>query len=283
MLRYPVGRLSRLAAYAAVTVALLGGTQALAEEFACIAPATKSTVYRIVGGKAANPRDWPFIVGLFVNDTGPFCGGSLISPQWVLTASHCISAVSERQNQLNVRRVGSDLRASGDRTRVIKAITHPNYKNPESGSDVALLKLERPINTNGYAILASAQTEGTFGQPSTCVRTAGWGATREGGNVSRTLQEVDVPIVSNQNCRQMKGSEFNPDAHLCAGYPQGSMDSCQGDSGGPLVVPDAAPTGFLLIGVVSFGDGCARPRSPGVYSRVSTYRDWIFSTIDANK
>lgn len=272
--------LKTIAARAMIFVFLTGG--AVAEEFSCAAPVTKAFQSRIVGGKPASPPDWPFIVALFSNEIGPFCGGSIISDRWILTAAHCVSGTFD-VSTLNIRRPRPDGTPAGERAKVIKTLVHPDYVDAPLGSDVALLKLDHPlaIQTSQFAITATKTTEKSFGFAGVCAATGGWGATRQGGNVSKILRDVDVPIISDEDCRAMQGSRYNAATHICAGYKQGSKDSCQGDSGGPIIVR-AGPTGFLLVGVVSFGNGCAQPDAPGFYSRVSTYRDWVFKTIDEN-
>lgn len=270
-----------------VAVFLLSSSGVFADEFNCSTPVTKVIESRIVGGKAASPPDWPFIVAMFSTENGPppFCGGSLISEQWVLTAAHCVYHMFS-ENSLDVRRAKPDGTPAGERAHVTKVLIHPDYVHMPDHSevnDVALLKLDRPIGveTSQLAIAASKTTEHSFGFANVCASTGGWGTTKAGGDVSKILRDVDVPIISEEDCRSMQGASYNPSAHICAGYKQGSKDGCQGDSGGPLVV-HAGLTGFLLVGVVSFGKGCGQPNAPGIYSRVSTYRDWIVKTIGEN-
>merc|ERR1719453_988373 len=103
---------------------------------------------------------------------------------------------------------------------------------------------------------------------------AGWGTTSEGGTLSDVPLRAAVPITNDQVCRSSYGSNYDPDFMICAGFDEGGYDACQGDSGGPLFGADAAGS-HVLVGVVSFGQGCARPGFPGVYARASTYRNWI--------
>ncbi len=151
-------------------------------------------------------------------------------------------------------------------------------------NDIALIKLNRPlaIATSQLAFPANDRLERIFGFPGVCAATAGWGATGPSEASSKTLRNVDIPIISPDECRGMLAGDFDDRVHMCAGYEQGSKDSCQGDSGGPLVVQEAGVTGFLLVGVVSFGKGCAMPRAPGIYARVSKYKDWIERIIKSN-
>lgn len=206
--------------------------------------------------------------------------------QWVLTAAHCV-VIRDGEllsaNDVAVYRVAPDGRPRGAGTRVSAIFPHPQYMKREAKNDVALLRLATPVNleSSKTPLLATAQTESTWARPSVCAAVAGWGDTSQ--RSSLPLQAIEVPIIDQQACRGALSPPFDiqPGPHICAGYMPGGKDSCQGDSGGPLVVW-AGPTGFLLVGVVSFGDGCARANKPGVYARVSTYHDWIVSQINNN-
>merc|ERR1712209_157652 len=100
---------------------------------------------------------------------------------------------------------------------------------------------------------------------------SGWGTTSEGGSLARRLMKVDVPVVSDDNCRDSYGQSDIADSMICAGYEAGGKDSCQGDSGGPFMC------GFGLDGIVSWGYGCAQPGFPGVYTQTSYFVDWVNS------
>jgi trypsin len=257
-----------------------------AEDFSCIEPVTKQRQYRIVGGTDADPGQWAFLVGLYAPNYGaPFCGGSLINRQWVVTAAHCVVVSSGGLIPTSVRQSAPNGQPRGTESQVGRVIPHPEYA--EEKNDVALLRLVTPLNieTSKIAMLATTDTENAWGGAGACAAVAGWGLTVQ---VQRSglpghLQAVNVPIVSQQDCRAAYTAthDIQPKAHICAGYMPGGKDSCYGDSGGPLIVR-AGPTGALLIGIVSLGEGCARPNQPGVYTRVSSYVDWIISTIEKN-
>lgn len=260
----------------------------LGENFECVEPETKQQQYRIVGGKNANLAQWPFLVGIGLRDGSPFCGGSMINRQWVLTAAHCVvpqQGVLFPPEKLAVYRAGPDGLPRGAGARVAAIFAHPQYEARPRGdtfNDVALMRLASPMNleTSKLPVLATVQTEDTWAKPHVCAAVAGWGLTNQRSNLP--LQAVELPIIDQQACRNaLVEDDIQPGPHLCAGYMPGGRDSCKGDSGGPLVVW-AGPTGFLQVGVVSFGEGCARKNKPGVYARVSTYHDWIFGQINNN-
>jgi secreted trypsin-like serine protease len=259
-----------------------------AEDFSCIEPVTKQRQYRIIGGDDADPAKWPFLVGIFTPNYGaPFCGGSLINRQWVVTAAHCVDvSAGGFKSSISVRRSAPDGQPRGAESQVARVFVHPEYASAESKNDVALLRLVAPlsIETSKVAMLATTDTENVWSGVDACAAVAGWGLTVQRSGLPGHLKAVNVPIVSHQDCRAAYTSthDIQAKAHICAGYMPGGKDSCKGDSGGPLIVR-AGPTGALLVGIVSFGEGCARPNQPGVYTRVSSYADWIVSTIEQNR
>jgi trypsin len=153
---------------------------------------------------------------------------------------------------------------------VSSVTVHPSYRSSGQDYDVAIWKLSSNVATSatiGYASLAAANSDPAAGSTTTV---AGWGALSEGGSAPTTLYKVSVPVVSRASCRSSYGTSAITDRMFCAGQTQGGKDSCQGDSGGPIV-----NSAKVLVGLVSWGNGCAEPGYPGVYSRVGALRSFI--------
>lgn len=218
---------------------------------------------KIVGGVEAAKGEFPFIVSLQNGSYGHFCGGSLIKKNWVLTAAHCVPA--------GIQTAVAGLHGQGDsqgveRLEVERVISHPDYNKQPQDYDFALLKLK---SDSSYPTVELNRRE-LSGKVS--LVTAGWGATSEGGGAADLLQKVTVPLVSASRCEKAYPGKITG-RMLCAGFDAGKKDSCQGDSGGPLLAGSGANR--VLAGVVSWGEGCARPKKYGVYSKVSSVLEWI--------
>jgi hypothetical protein len=241
---------------------------------------------RIVGGTTATAGAWPWQVLIQRPGINVWCGGSLIDRSWVLTAAHCVSGFNTGEMTIVLGEHNITRNEDTEQRRtIVQTIIHPNYTSVSTGNDIALLRLNNPATINNRVKIVPflvAPGQNNRIAVGTNATTTGWGDTTEGGDPSNVLQQVNVPIVDNDVCNR-SGSSTRPilDSMVCAGPENGGRDSCQGDSGGPLVVPDGNGR-FLLGGIVSFGDGCARPNIFGIYTRVSSFTDWILSNINPN-
>lgn len=206
----------------------------------------------VVGGVEAGGGQYPFMVALATKAGFPFCGGTLIATNQVLTAAHCVAASTASRVQVIAGR--TDLRATNGVVAGISAIwVHPEFRGATRGFDVAVLTLDRQVPHQPLPLGAARP-----GAPATVL---GWGRTGERATASPVLRAATVPVWADADCAQAY-PQYNPATMLCAGWPQGGVDTCQGDSGGPLV------SDGRLVGVTSWGMGCARPGQPGVYARV---------------
>lgn len=286
-------RFSRIAMSFAALIALSLSAQAQSTD-TTTTNATDDTDM-IVGGKPADANEWPWQVRLFSNksDSDGFCGGSLISKQWVLTAAHCLVDTKKV-----VVGYGNNSLKSLKRVASAKVIVHKSY-NPETMvNDIALVKLAKPVKFGGgTASVDMASGDFYKGLPGKKVWVTGWGYLFDLEKFQENypdadipwekltpnkLQEVEIPVQSMTECQANYGGTV-PDGQLCAGLRKGGKDSCQGDSGGPLVAADPDnQKGWVQVGIVSWGRGCARAKFFGIYTRADYYRGWVKSTIEKN-
>ncbi|GAA3578044.1 serine protease [Amycolatopsis ultiminotia] len=228
-------------------------------------PGSPAAQPRIVGGGEASLSDHPYAVYLTDQSGSQFCGAVIVSSSAVATAAHCAKAVS--QSDVRVVAGRQDKRGSdGVVLPVSRVWTAPGFSDPTKGDDVAVLTVRGRLPYRA-AKLAGSGDRSLYaeGEQATVL---GWGRLAEGGDRSDVLRSAQVPLVSDATCQSAYDS-YDPSSMVCAGYPQGGTDACQGDSGGPLMAGDT------LIGIVSFGDGCAKAGKPGVYTRVAAFSDDI--------
>ena len=227
----------------------------------------------IVGGEEVDPPcpncKYDFMVSL--QQGGHFCGGSLVREDWVITAAHCVQGNNNGlQVKIGLHNVNG---TAGSITRnVDQVIVHPQYSGWSLNNDYALLHLSQPV-TNFEPIKLCTDT--SHDEEPVMATTMGWGATQSGGWGSNILLEVDVPI--DDSCGNYSNSDITNNM-VCAGYSGGGYDSCQGDSGGPLIMTNDDGE-YELIGIVSWGYGCAEPGYPGVYAKIHSRLNWFFSYI----
>ena len=226
---------------------------------------------RIVGGEFAKKGDFPFYAH---GVDGELCGGSLIHPDIVMTAAHCQGAFGA-----DVIIGSTDVFAAdgAERIDVEKLSPHAEYNKPKGNeeNDIMLIKLKKP-SSGSVVQLNWDPNVPTKGQS---VTVTGFGLTSEGGEVSFDgLQKVELEVIGYDTCSKVFGTLVSEDSQVCAGVEGGGKDSCEGDSGGPLVDSQT----MVQYGLVSFGVGCARPGKPGVYTRVSYYKEWIEAFICSN-
>jgi secreted trypsin-like serine protease len=235
----------------------------------------------VVGGSDAGPNEFPSVAEVVIAK-GFLCTGTLIAPDTVLSAGHCgsitggtgVASPAAYPPQLIDVYIGSNKPGQGERVPVSKVTTHPDYLLG-SGYDIVLLKLTRASTKTPTPVSGAA--EESLWAPTTLETIVGFGTTEEGGDTPDTLQKAQVPITTDAYCANAYDS-FEAVSQICAGYPEGGVDTCQGDSGGPMFGRTAAGA-LRVVGATSYGEGCARPGKPGVYARVGddTLREWIRS------
>ncbi|XP_020440308.2 plasma kallikrein isoform X6 [Corvus cornix cornix] len=232
---------------------------------------------RIVGGTDSSPGEWPWQVSLHakLSRQRHLCGGSIISNRWILTAAHCVTSLENP----NIWRVyagilrQSEINEDTPFFKVEEIIVHSQYEYAQTGYDIALLKLDKPMNFTDLQLpicLPSKEDTNTF---YTDCWVIGWGYRKEKGRVQDILQKAPVPFMSKEECQARYRKRRIGDKVICAGYDEGGRDACKGDSGGPLSCRHEEV--WYLVGITSWGEGCARPRQPGVYTKVAEYSDWI--------
>ena len=219
----------------------------------------------VVGGRDAGAGEYPSVAEIRF---GPFlCTGTLIAPTWVLSAGHCssitgaaVASPAAWPPQAISVRLGGVTQDDGETVPVSRAIVHPDYRLT-SGYDISLLQLARP-SAQGPTPVAGA-AERSIWNAGTLETIVGWGATSEGGSTPDHLQEAEVPVTTDAYCDNAYADDGGIDeaTMVCAGFPQGGVDTCQGDSGGPLFGRTAAGA-LRVVGATSFGEGCARAGYP---------------------
>lgn len=218
----------------------------------------------IVGGNRASIADHPYVVYLTTSDGFQFCGGTLVDDNKVVTAAHCTAG--KKPADIMVVAGREDKTSGAGMTTAVREIwVNPQFTDVRSGSDVSVLTLEDrlPYDTLSLPTKDDAASLYTAGKPGLIL---GWGRTAADGQPSQFLMQATVPLIADADCVKSYPA-YKAEAMVCAGVPQGGVDSCQGDSGGPIIVDGK------LAGITSWGEGCAAPGKPGVYTRLAAYAD----------
>jgi secreted trypsin-like serine protease len=233
---------------------------------------------KVVGGTQAIPGDWGWMTSM--HRSGSFiCGGSVIDEWWVVSAAHCTAGSANVANY--ILNVGGHDRLAWESwvisKRVSRIIQHAQYSASTLRNDIVLLKFDSPITFDNYYIIAVCVADGSEFFQGRIGWATGWGTLFSGGSVSRYNMQVAMLELTDARCLQKYTTAHTP-SMICAGDNTG-VDTCQGDSGGPYTQYSAVFQGEVLEGITSWGYGCG---DGGVYTRVSFFYQWIFSTMAAN-
>jgi len=233
--------------------------------------------------------EWPWQVSIRVLERGgdggyiPTCGGVVVSSTWVITAAHCLLNIDHREVLVTLG-AWDTVNVEMEVTRTLSLyVVHPGFDPISYDNDIALLKLNQSVEwrENIRPICMPISLRKTYQGYTGWV--TGWGRIFAGGPFLDVMKEIELPILSNAACEEefVKSGYYEkiPEHFMCAGYADGRQDTCEGDSGGPLVVLDEQTEKYELVGILSWGIGCGEKHQPGVYTRVTSFMDWIISII----
>jgi len=251
----------------------------------CAKCGLKTQGRRVVGGENTEVNEYPWMVGLYTRTSSlPSCGGSLINSKWLITAGHCHTSSHPLTKAVlgeHDTRVTTETQIRIERG-ITRKIRHPEYNDDTLKNDIALFLLDEPVDTSVYVPVCMPAPGSDYEGKDAWV--TGWGTTTEDGVQAEILQELELTVVNDGVCYDAMTSKLGTywgktfaNEQICAGGEAGK-DGCQGDSGGPFV-HDRGEDVWELIGVVSWGLGCARPGVYGIYTEVDHYLSWIATTL----
>lgn len=242
-----------------------------------VVAATAAPESRIVGGREVDISKHSYLVSIRYRETDNAayihkCAGVIYSERVVLTAAQCVVDIGENEKVMVVAGANSRVGLDGMPYPAIKWISHPSYSSWTVDYDIAIIIIDDAFDFS-HSRISSIPIREDRPLAGKLVTIAGWGYREEYGPSSQNLEEVQVPVVSSEQCTSSHGAGEITERMICAGYLSGGKDSCKGDTGGPLVYDGQ------LVGLVSWGRGCARPNFPGVYTYVASLKQWIDEAI----
>lgn len=240
---------------------------------------TRHRLKRIVNGSNIQISKVPYQVAILFR-TYIVCGGSIIAPTWVLTAAHCFYGHEAITKEVKVR-AGSDRRHIGGEIRRVRwQKIHEQYSPKTLLNDISLVNVDAPFTLNEDISCVRMAPQGHFPMASKMALVSGWGLENPDVNKENpenyptSLNYALLPVMEFSQCKVMyKKHVLSEQIQICAGYAQGGRDACVGDSGGPFVINQ------YQVGIVSWGVSCAKPKKPGMYTNVGSFRDWIYNTM----
>jgi len=280
-------------------LAILGLVALCVAERSNVHPKERSNVlptgpdHRVVGGQRAGLGQFPWMASIRKTlDIGPIfhaCGGTVVDEEHILTAAHCCDAVLPRLYHVvvggidNLRNESDGVNFVEQHINVARAIVHADFDPINFENDICLLRLEQQIIFTDYvgpATLPESTLNLTDGTRATVL---GWGGQEEGDEQSEFLHWANLPVVSDERCAEayMANPDSPPvlESMMCAGNLEtGGVDACGGDSGGPYMLAGTS----TVVGIISWGNGCARPGFPGVGTDVAYFREWIDDHLTCN-